>query len=262
MTQRRPPVRTGARTQVRLLHTSDLHIGGEMTAEPHRCGWMPCVCPALDVAIMAQQAEVDVILACGDLFDHSRLDDAVVRHVFGILASPGVPCVVLPGNHDPMDDQSLYWRPWLIAGEPAIRVIRAAGGEAVAPLGADLTVWGRPVVVHSPDYRPLVEVPARPVGTNWYVVLAHGHYLAVPDAADGIRPRRSSPILRSELDRIDADYVALGHWHQAARITVDPPTWYSGWPHNAGPPGGALVVDLIPGQVAAVTELRLPTTQG
>jgi DNA repair exonuclease SbcCD nuclease subunit len=235
---------------LRLLHTSDLHIGTDTTADPHRCGWSPCVCPALDVLLMARQWRADVIVVAGDLFDHSRLGDDVVDEVFGALGSAGVPCVVLPGNHDPMDERSLYRR------HSALHVIRAAQGETVAPLGSALTVWGRPVVVHSPEYRPLADVPPRPAH-GWYVVVAHGHYMSEDNTA-----RRSSPIQRSELDSIDADYVALGHWHQPTPIATKPPTWYSGWPRDAGPPGGALVVDLEPGRAATVTEVGLVRQRG
>jgi DNA repair exonuclease SbcCD nuclease subunit len=111
-------------------------------------------------------------------------------------------------------------------------------------------------VIHSPDYHPLADVPPRPIDTEWYVVVAHGHHVAGPSMG------RSSPILSSELDQIDADYVALGHWHHATRIADRPPAWYSGWPRPAGPVGGALLVDLTPGRGPTVRELSLPTIGG
>ena len=71
-------------------------------------------------------------------------------------------------------------------------------------------VWGRALVEHTPDYRPLSGVPEREEGL-WNIALAHGFFMEEGEF------ERSSPITPAEIERSRYDYVALGHVHVLER---------------------------------------------
>ena len=70
-----------ARRPLRLLHTSDVHLGshgyhGAATHHKH------CVCPLRAVDTIAREHGVDGVLVVGDLFDHARVDETLVGRAF------------------------------------------------------------------------------------------------------------------------------------------------------------------------------------
>src|SRR5205807_10525861 len=90
----------------------------------------------------------------------------------------------------------------------------------------DLEVWGRPHRDYG-DMIPLQSPPPR--RTRWQVAVAHGHFTPVPDYS--ARYRASWLFGEEHVRRTGADYVALGHWDRAAKVSVDGiPALYSGSP--------------------------------
>ena len=67
-------------------------------------------------------------------------------------------------------------------------------------------VWGRALVEHTPDYRPMSGVP-EPAEGRWNIALAHGFFMEEGEI------ERSSPITPADIERSRYDYVALGHVH-------------------------------------------------
>ena len=62
---------------VRMLHTSDVHIGHVRgTADAHG---ETCQCPAHGLADAVLQNRADILMISGDLFDHARLPESAVR---------------------------------------------------------------------------------------------------------------------------------------------------------------------------------------
>ena len=155
--------------------------------------------------------------------------------------------MVLPGNHDALLPGSPYELHDFVARCNATTVISDHGGELVSLLDGRVVVWGRPVVDHAPWFRPLGGVPPRPRDC-FAVVVAHG--LFVDDAEE--ETVRGSPIYGSELERLDWDYVALGHWPRYREIRETPPVVYAG--ELAGGPrhhGSAVVVSCANGRVSS-----------
>ncbi|HTD78640.1 MAG TPA: metallophosphoesterase, partial [Chloroflexota bacterium] len=92
---------TGA---IRLVHSSDLHLGTDWDSDGD---------PLLalrQVVEVSQRARADAVLLAGDVFDHNRQPVAVIDAAADLLRSVGVPVVILPGNHDPLTDDSVYRR--------------------------------------------------------------------------------------------------------------------------------------------------------
>ncbi|MEC8923600.1 MAG: DNA repair exonuclease [Actinomycetota bacterium] len=218
---------------VRILHTSDVHIGhtkglGDAHSDV-------CQCPILGLTAAAVKHQADALIIAGDLFDHARLSDETIVRTLELLTAPGVPVIVIPGNHDVHDATSLWERCRTDVERTGVLLLDRLVGSSLVLASGRLTVWGRAMADHEPGYRPLAEVPPRP-DTQWYVVAAHGHLNLTADDA-----HRSSPITYEEIAATDADYVALGHWH----VTTDAShggvvAWYPGAP--MGQPGSGTAV--------------------
>jgi DNA repair exonuclease SbcCD nuclease subunit len=221
-----------------LVHTSDVHVGADVSAreEPQ-----PKTYAYLRAAVDAA-AQADVLLIAGDLFDHNRLRLNVLEAAVALLAGASCRIVILPGNHDPLTPDSVYFRgPFAEAPNVSVLGLSTAladcatgdedpgRGESVVFPEWDLEFLGRAHRDYG-DMAPLGELPPRT--TRWRVVLAHGHY---EDELLGASAWRPSWRFRNEhLVGIDADYVALGHWNRAVRVgDGGVPAYYSGSPDLA-----------------------------
>jgi DNA repair exonuclease SbcCD nuclease subunit len=189
----RPP-----RRRVSLLHTADLHL----SEDPRSLEGLARVVET------AQVRDVDAVLIAGDLFENARVGEEIVEFAISALAECRVPVVVIPGNHDCVDENSIYNRVDLArAGEHVIFVGDPEGREVRLP-SLDLAIWARGIQVHHPGHRPL-DGYRRPDAHLWSVVLTHGHF--VPH---GQHSHSSSLIREDEIAALGCDYVALGHWHR------------------------------------------------
>ncbi len=146
----------------------------------------------------------DVLLLCGDVFDHNRLGDELIARALRVLAELGIPAILLPGNHDCYGEGSVYARAEAM-GLPANVHVLAPGREGRSFPHLDLAVWGRPHVDYA-DLRPLHCPPPRGP-ERWQVALAHGHLVRAPWDLE-----RSFLIFPREIAESGRHYVALGHW--------------------------------------------------
>ncbi|MER3421552.1 MAG: hypothetical protein C4290_13960 [Chloroflexota bacterium] len=92
----------------------------------------------------------------------------------------------------------------------------------------DLEVWGRPHCDYT-DMSPLAGVRPRSRPGRRHVITAHGHWVSGPHDH-----HRSWLIHPEELDCLDTDYVALGHWERAVQVgNGGVPAYYCGSPELA-----------------------------
>jgi len=223
--------------KIRLIHTSDTHLGDE-TGHP--------------VAEDALQAVVeavpglggDVLLLVGDIFDNSRVGDAVLDFFLDQVGSLAVPAVLLPGNHDLIGEDSIYKRGPFRHPPANFHLFTQTEGQTISFPELTLDLWGRAMPFHSPEFRPLVGMPPAANG-RWLVALAHGHF-HFDDELD----RRSSPIFPGEVAEATCDYLALGHWDRHADVSQGRvKAAYSGTPlgpSRKNPLGAVTVVELDP----------------
>lgn len=234
---------TAARRSLRLVHTSDVHLGYLPTAALARRSFVAVVDAALDV-------EAHGLLIVGDVFESNHVPDTELDFLISELARFGRPSLVLPGNHDSYDAASVYRRSAFRQRPSFIHVVDEAFVQTQPLRELGLEVWGQPVVHHWRDFRPLVGVPSSH-SPHWRVAMAHGHYEEPGDSQ-----QRSSPIFPEDIAAARCDYVALGHWDRSLDVSHGGVTaFYSGAPTRPDRPGElahVLVVDLVPGRAVNV----------
>ena len=223
--------------RVRLIHTSDTHLG-DPAGHPRGEEVLVSVVEAVE------RLGGDVLLLAGDVFDNERVTDDVVERFVAQMARLDAPVIVLPGNHDLAHKTSVYRRPPFDEAPPNLRVICNPTGEILAFPELDLELWGRAMLSHTPDFRPLAGMP-EPTEGRWLVAMAHGHFHFEND-----RDQRSSPIYPDDVAASGCHYLALGHWDRHADVSrANTTAVYSGCPYGPiGAPeqGAVCVVDLDP----------------
>ena len=223
--------------RVRLIHTSDTHLG-DPAGHPRGEEVLVSVVDAVE------RLDADALLLAGDVFDNERVTDDAVERFVAQMARLDSPVIVLPGNHDLAHKTSVYRRPPFDEAPANLRVIRDPEGETLAFPELKLELWGRAMLSHTPEFRPLHGMP-EPTEGHWLVAMAHGHFHFEND-----RDQRSSPIYPDDVAASNCHYLALGHWDRHADVSrADTTAVYSGCPYGPiGAPeqGAVCVVDLDP----------------
>ncbi|HZQ59496.1 MAG TPA: metallophosphoesterase [Acidimicrobiales bacterium] len=227
------------RRPLRLVHTSDCHLGNDSGASRPHSREQEAFARLVD---LAARARADAVVIAGDMFDSPRAKGPILEWAAAELDRLECPAVILPGNHDVFDDDSAFWSLDFERRCRDVHVLDAPGGDEVVLEGLGVTFFGRPVLDHDPAFRPLADLPPRPE-RGWGVVVGHGLVMDVEGAAE-----RGSPIYPSDLAAVDWDYVALGHVATFRVVQSAPvPVCYAGntAQSHAGQPG-AVVVDFAP----------------
>ncbi|HLH94786.1 MAG TPA: metallophosphoesterase [Xanthobacteraceae bacterium] len=228
-----------------VAHSSDLHVDHDHTARLHGgdgTAGLACVLGA------ARRAGADVAILAGDTFDSHRVPQSLTDRAADVIAAAELPVVILPGNHDPAVAEAVYHRGKL-AKVANLHVLGITHDEAVLFPGLGLEIWGRAHRDYS-DMNPLER--SRPRVTRWQIAVAHGHYQPAPDRSTRLRP--SWLIGDDEIAATGADYVALGHWNRAAKVSGAPCAYYSGSPEYAGTIN---LVRFVPSGEVLVSQLAL-----
>ncbi|MBR2906515.1 MAG: DNA repair exonuclease [Clostridia bacterium] len=193
---------------IKILHTGDLHLGSPFSGlsprESRRCRERQE--ESFGKMIGYAKAEgISLFLIAGDLFDGDAVSTDTLDNVFDALASLPCPVVIAPGNHDPYRVGSPYTAR-VLPENVYVFDSEALTRFSFPTLGVD--VFG--YAFTSPAYResPLASLPDNfCLGEGLSILLAHGD-LDSPLS-------RYAPIRSQDLARSGADYVALGHVHNA-----------------------------------------------
>ena len=235
------------RKAIRLIHTSDVHLG-DGSGHPYAMLALRAVVEA------APRLGGDMLLLAGDIFDNARVSDDMIQDFLDELARLDMPAVVLPGNHDLYGEGSVYRRDVFHGKPDNLRVIEGTDGQTISYPDLTLDVWGRAMLSHTPEFRPLHGMPARR-DDRWLVALAHGHFHHDSDV-----DQRSSPIYPADVAGATCHYLALGHWDRHDDVSQGSVTAvYSGTargPASSNYLGEVTVVDLDP--VNGVSYRQIP----
>lgn len=200
-----------------LAHTSDLHMGsGPIAADAELLA---------SVIQAATRESAAALILAGDTFDHNRIGGELAGVLRRLLAASDLHIVLLPGNHDCLVSGTRYAE-GAFDGLNNVFIIGQDCDHIVVPaLGA--TFWG--AAHRNYEDMPPLASPHR-TDTRWNVVVAHGHW----HRDDEVVPDRAWQITSSDLNRLPADYIALGHWDTWERVDIARPAYYSGSPRVTG----------------------------
>ncbi|HJN86729.1 MAG: metallophosphoesterase [Dehalococcoidia bacterium] len=219
--------------KIRLIHTSDTHLGdhlGHPVAEEAFQAVVDAV-PALGG---------DILLLVGDVFDNHRVSDEVIEFFLEHVGRLAIPAVILPGNHDLYDDESIYLRQPFQHAPPNLHIFTQHDGETLSFPELTLDLWGRAMLIHAPEFRPLLGMPPNANG-RWLVALAHCHF-----HEDHEVDQRSSPIYPEDVEGATCDYLALGHWDRYVDLSYGRvKASYSGTPLGPSPSNPVRAVNVV-----------------
>jgi DNA repair protein SbcD/Mre11 len=239
-----------------LIHTSDVHLESDTFGlGPKGDQFRDTVRRAFSGVIdLANQRAADLLLIVGDLFDSSRIPAGAMEFAMGEIGRAQMPVVMIPGNHDAHDERSVYAAMPPASLPPNLHLILEPEGRAIEFPELAARLWGRALVEHSPDYRPLLGLP-EPAPGQWNIALAHGFF-----AEDG-DTNRSSPILPAEIAASAYDYIALGHVHVFGDVSQgNTRAFYCGTPaplYASSEAGWVAHVNCVPGNSVTIERVRI-----
>jgi DNA repair exonuclease SbcCD nuclease subunit len=215
----------------KFLQVSDLHLGRPL-------GWLP---PERRDERRREQRRileqvvgeaitrgVHAILIPGDLFDAEGVDADTLNSAVAAFQVTGCPpTFIAPGNHDPYSETSLYWGSRLLrarglAWPDHVHVFTTAHWSARPVPGLKgVRVWGRCFTSNVPSLEhPLSTESLRDVSgadaQGFDIALFHG-------SREGACPpgqKITAPFTDAEATRSSFTYLAVGHYHNATRLTA------------------------------------------
>lgn len=199
---------------LKVLHTADWHLGKRFVsfAEADRPKLTRARLEVIDrILNVAEQNAVDAVLCAGDLFDEPSPDAMWFEGLAEKLSKrkwTNRPVVLLPGNHDPLTETSLYhpshrFRTLL---PDWVRVVDRDDFELA--LSEDAVLVARPCRRQSGQDDNALLLPERAPGDERIRIgMVHGSTFDMPGFQSNF------PIAKDAAERRGLDYLAIGDTH-------------------------------------------------
>lgn len=230
---------------VRFLHTADWQLGmkGGSLGKAGEIVRRARIETTRAMISMASEEKVNFILIAGDLFESNAVHRDTIEQALDVFdKASGIPIYILPGNHDPLEPDSVYLQ----------RIWKSSPGNVRVLTERNPVKLGKFNTILYPC--PLRQKQSRADPTAWIsgqdteqirIGVAHG------TLDIGLTKEPNFPINPHRAEESGLDYLALGDWHSLF-IHKDssgvPRTAYPGTPEGTGfderDPGHALVVEL------------------
>jgi DNA repair exonuclease SbcCD nuclease subunit len=200
-----------------LLHTADWHLGmsfAQFTSEHDRQRLGQArLAVVRRILGLARQYDVDAVLCAGDLFDRPEPDEIWWRGLAEVLDTTQKPIFLLPGNHDPLRDGSVYHphHPFRHRVGSNIHVIDQPG--YTHPLALDAVLYAEPCLSFASDVDHALKLPERAPGdARVRVGMVHGSTFDMQGHGTNF------PIAKDAALRRGLDYLAIGDTHAFQRV--------------------------------------------
>lgn len=217
---------------LKLLHTADWHLGRRFRAfsEAASLTLSRARLEAVDRLLHeADRQQVHAVLCAGDLFDEPQPPREWVDGLLDLLRArraDGRPVFLLPGNHDPVQPDSVWLDPrFRQALPPFVTVIERPSEHALVN---DARLYAVPCTSRAGQSDPTKEIPLRAPGDERVRVgLVHG------STFDAVDAQLNFPISKDAAVERGLDYLAIGDTHGFRYVPPErqqPPTIYPGAP--------------------------------
>ena len=238
-------------TAVTFIHTSDFQLG--MT----RWFLSPSAQSRFDddreeavvrLGELASETGAEFIVVAGDVFEHNSLNTSTLLRSKEVLKNLPVPVYLLPGNHDPLVADSIFFNSF------ADNVHVIADSEPIE-VRSGVEIVGAPYLSKRANYdlvRRALE-PLEPLdrasGAVARIAVGHGQVESrAGEAEESDADTIDLTFVEDCLDRGVIDYLALGDTHSTASLGRTGKVWFSGSPETTAfddrerDSGNALVV--------------------
>ena len=241
---------------MRFLHTSDWQLG--MTRHFLSDGAQERFSQARFDAIrtmgqIVRDEKCQFMVVCGDVFESNQVDRKTVARAMEAAKDVPAPIFILPGNHDPLNDASVYRSSNFAERKPShVHVIENA---TPLPVGNGVELMGAPWMSKRLVTNP-IEDALKAIGpASGAIRICIGHGAVDTLAPD---PQAAGVIAVATLERAIAEgkvhFVALGDRHSLTRVGSGQRIWYSGTPEPTdfleNETGRALIVEVNDSQVS------------
>jgi DNA repair exonuclease SbcCD nuclease subunit len=199
---------------LKILHTADWHLGRAFPSftEEDETKLTRARIEAVDKLLrLAESYAVDAVLCAGDLFDDPAPAESWWKGLLRLFEQrnwPGRPVFLLPGNHDPLQPESVWAEDHPFRrGLPAfVHVVDRDCYEF--PLSEEAVLYGTPCRSQAGADDPALRIPRRdPADRRIRIGLVHG---ATFDVAGH---QTNFPIAPDAAEQRGLNYLAMGDTH-------------------------------------------------
>lgn len=198
---------------LKLLHTADWHLGMRFPSfsEDEQLTLMRARMEVIDrIAGVADSNDVDAVLCAGDLFDSPKPEEDWWKGLCARLAAASGrrPWVLLPGNHDPLVEGSVWdpEHPFRRALPEWVHVVDR--DDFTLELTSDASLFAVPCRSASGDSHLVDKIPPREEGdSSIRVGMVHGQTFDVEGFSVNF------PIPKNAAADRGVDYLAIGDTH-------------------------------------------------
>nr|WP_156323039.1 exonuclease SbcCD subunit D [Corynebacterium deserti] len=215
-------------TSVKFLHSSDLQIG--MTrwflSDEAQARFDDDRIRAIEkMGEVAHEAGCSFIVLAGDVFEHNSLEARTTGRALEALRSLRMPVFLLPGNHDPLTADSLFYRAEDIEG---VTILADSTVHEVLP---GVEIVGAPLL-HKTATSDLVADALDGLEPTTKIRIAVGHGQAEARSTDHRADLIDLTLVEEKLGDGTIDYLALGDTHSAQPVGSSGKVWFSGAPET------------------------------
>jgi DNA repair exonuclease SbcCD nuclease subunit len=256
---------------MKFLHTADWQLGKPFagTKDPQKRAILQNERFAVinRIGDKVRETNAEFVVVAGDLFDSPSVTKPTVSAACSAIGAIGVPVYVIPGNHDHGGPGSLWIQDFFL------RECRQLSPNLTVLLNPEPVELPSAVLFPCPLLRrheivdPTVWLRAtgdleERFGDKPRIVIAHGSVLDFDFPSDQTDSEGNNILNLNELEQDSFDYMALGDWHGAKRVSAK--AWYSGTPEfdrfakgEGNNPGNVLVVEAARGVAPRVDSLPI-----
>ncbi len=214
----------------RILHMADMHFDSAFTSnlsiEESKLRRSEQREVFSRIIEMVKTEQIDVMLISGDLFDSEKVSEETINFMVRKFAEiPEIPVLIVAGNHDPFNMNSVYEK---ISLGNNVHIFSIEGGFYDFE-NLNLRVSG---VSFGSEDGSNIKIPRtlHPEFSN--ILVMHGNVVS-GTAESGIR---YNPVTKQEIENSGFDYIAFGHVHSFSGINAEGRTYwaYPGIPEPRG----------------------------
>lgn len=234
----------------RFIHTSDWQLGKSiriLNPEAHGQYSQARIDVIRTIGRLAEEEKCSFIAVAGDVFEYEQMDRGTVFRALEAMGECGVPVVLLPGNHDPHHDDSVYMS--RVFAERAPKNVVILSDSKPIHITDDTEVVGAPWHSKHPVGNPVIAALDRlgPAEGFFRICLAHG-YADIRSFSPGKEALIPVDMLEKAIAQGKIHYAALGDKHSCDVLDREGRIRYSGTPEPTDfdeiKPGHVCIVDL------------------